>query len=176
MIYCSTVGYLMGSASISVMSHISLCQKVQKRHSLRHVIYLQCVRKPSGKHFGFSWTGSQTRKSTERGFTPARQRTFAWTTWLRTSAVLRSIWTWWPEWVQHTQTNKLFFFLNNASYFQSPNKYVTALFSVSCFLFLESSWAGWKWRVSGILFFYICIKYKSLVQWIPLCISSFLFF
>lgn len=79
--------------------------------------------------------------------------------------------------VSPTHTNKqTFFFLNNASYFQSPNKYVTALFSVSCFLFLESSWAGWKWRVSGILFFYICIKYKSLVQWIPLCISSFLFF
>lgn len=73
----------------------------EKSQKNNNVIFLQFVRRQFGKPLGSSLTESQTQKNTEPGSTPASMKTSAWTTWPRTSAALRSTWTWWPEWVQH---------------------------------------------------------------------------
>ena len=69
---------------------------VKKNNPQNDMTSLQFARKQFGKRFGSSWTDPQAQRSTEPGSTPASMKTSAWTTWPRTSAALRSIWTWWP--------------------------------------------------------------------------------
>lgn len=92
---------------------------------------LQFARRRFGKRLGFSSTGSRIPRSTELGFTPARIRTYAWTTWRRTSAAPRSTRTWWPEWV------------HNHSWCLTVNLQHLML----CFSPAESSRRRWTWRV-----------------------------
>lgn len=88
-------------------------RKVRRKLPQNYVISLQFVRKRFGKPFGSSWTESRAQRSTEPGFISASMKTSAWTTWPRTLAALRSIGTWWPEWVQHNQIPSLTTFFDN---------------------------------------------------------------